>query len=243
MKTKIVFFVFASFAIFLFTRCTSKGDSITEPKFGTFKFTTYTIDTFRFKVILNGEVLTDSLLSPQSSFSRIVSFFKSTARLLILDAENQSQVILDSVIQMKIGNTNISIVQFGHNEKPSPPPLFNEPLPAEGNYKVRFQYIRPSSPAVPFFDSIRCIIKKNGVEIDRIVLEKYESSPFYEAISATDQFTMSLENPAITGSNNVIDPILQNIGDLTGLNTAIVFGTSSTTNPNNPYNYTLKYAY
>jgi hypothetical protein len=239
MKMSIKFLVLACFAIFLLTRCTSKADSITEPKFGTFTFTTYTVDTFRFRVILNGEVLTDSLLSPQSSFSKIISFFNSTARLLILDADNHGQVILDSIIQMKIGNTTIPIVQFGHSQKPSLPPVSNEPAPAEGSYKMRFQYIQPIASTVPFFDSIQCIVREGGNPVDTIILEQNELSPFYEGKTNISSFTLKLEKPDGTTLHTAA---INGIGsNFTGLNTAVFYGSEGSGSPN--YRFTLKYVY
>jgi hypothetical protein len=239
MKMSIKFLVLASFVIFFFDRCTSKDDSIIEPKFGTFTFTTYTVDTFRFRVILNDEVLTDSLLSPQGSFSKVVSFFSSTARLLILDADNYGQVILDSVIQMKIGNTSIPIVQFRHSEKPSLPPLSNEPAPAQGNYKMRFQYTQPITSTVPFFDSIQCIVRESGNPVDTIILEQNELSPFYEGKTNSSSFTLKLEKPdGTTLHTSAINGIGSNF---TGLNTAVVYGSEGSGSPN--YRFTLKYVY
>lgn len=203
MKMNIRNFTALVFSAFTLTLCTNKGDQIIEPDFGTYRFTTYTVDTFRFRISLNGEILTDSLMSPQGAFSRIISFFKSRreVRLVIAELAHNNQVILDSVIELSTGINNISIVQFEKGKKPTLPQLPNEPAPAPGNYKVRFQYTpfpgEAGSPPQPFFyDSIRCILRKNGTNIDTFVLEKFQTSLFYEAAgNGGATFSLRLENP------------------------------------------------
>lgn len=184
MKKNIKNFLLLFCLVAALIQCSSKGDAVIETMYGTYEFKTYTVDTFRFKVILNGETLTDSLLSPQGRFTSIVKFFGPAGRLLIVDAKNNEQVILDSAITMTIGTTTISIVQLEKGRRPAPPPVPIEPPPAAGNYKARFQYIRPDNPIVPFFDTVRVVVFANSssgyVPIDTIDLGRNAVTPFYE---------------------------------------------------------------
>src|SRR5262245_7813238 len=144
-------------AVFLI-QCAKKTHVI-EETYRKYELTTYMVDTFRFRVILDGAVLTDSLLSPQSSISKLVKFQNTTGRLQIVDAGNHDQLVLDSIIPLKIGRTKISLVQFRHFEKPATPPIPNEPSPPAGNYKIRFQFVAPKSVAVPYFDSVKFFVR------------------------------------------------------------------------------------
>jgi hypothetical protein len=214
-------------------QCKKNGTAIIEPKFGIYNFSTYTIDTFRFRIILNDINITDSLVSPVGNFSKIVSFFNTVGRLQIIDAKNNNQLVLDTLITMKTGTNNFSLVQFLHGQKPYIPATPSEPVPAIGNYKIRFLYTPfigdNNFPPQPFFyDSVMCYIRKNGFDIDTVVLKKYEATPFYEAHgNGVDLFTIKLDDPA---NGNTIDPSTSpTIGStFTGFNTVSVSGRTIT---------------
>lgn len=227
MKKTVTIFILAISTFLLYAGCTFKSKAIAEPKFGIIDITTYTTDTFRLKVILNNKVLTDSLPSPRGNFSSIVSFFDSTANLLIINTKN-NQVILDSVFKLRTGKTSISLVQFIHEQTPYVPQLPNEPPPLPGNYKIRFQYTpfrgdALSGPQDFFYDSVTCIIRKNNVEIDTLVLEKYGLTPFYEGVgNGNTDFSLIIENPV---NGDLIDAFIDPIGsNFTGFNTVSVSG-------------------
>ncbi len=225
-----IFFLILTTSLFM-VKCSKKGDSITEPRFGIYNFSTYTVDSFRFRVVLNGIVLTDSLLSRVGFFSTAVSFFDTKGRLQIIDAKNNNQLILDSVIKMQTGTSTFSLVQLVKGQKPYIPAPPYEPVPASGKYKVRFQYTpfigEGNFPPQPFFyDSVICYVRKNGINIDTVVLDKYETTFFYEAQGNGDAtFTIQLEDP-LTG--NSIDAVTSpTIGaSYTGFNTVSVSGRS-----------------
>lgn len=210
-------------------QCSKKGDRITEPRFGVYNFSTYTVDSFRFRIVLNGKVLTDSLLSRVGFFSTAVSFYESNGRLQIIDAKNNDQLMLDTAIQMQTGTNSFSLVQLLKGQKPYIPAQPNEPFPAPGHYKVRFQYTsfigEGSFPPQSFYyDSVRCYVRKNGINIDTIVLDKYGMTPFYEAPgSGVTTFSIQLEDP-LTG--NPIDAVTSpTIGaSYSGFNTVSVSG-------------------
>lgn len=119
-----------SFLYFFLAHCSDKGEAIVEPRLATYKFTTYTVDTFRFKITLNDEVLTDSLLSPIGSQKLIVKFIDSSRKLKIFNAKN-NQLIIDSTIILKIGQSTISLVQFTSEQRPFIPTSPNEPPPLQ----------------------------------------------------------------------------------------------------------------
>jgi hypothetical protein len=227
MKKNINISVIAACSILLFVGCTYKSKAIVDPKFGNYNFTTYTIDTFRLKVILNNSVLTDSLPSPWGNFSKSVSFFDSAAHLLIINTAN-NQIIADSVFKLRTGDNNISIVQFIPHQTPYILPKPDEQAPPAGSYKIRFQYTpfrgdALNSPQPFFYDSVTCIVKKNGVEIDTVVLKHYDVTPYYQGVgNGSTQFSVRIENPV---NGNVIDPFTDPVGsNYIGFNTVSVSG-------------------
>jgi hypothetical protein len=233
-----------------FIHCSKKGEPITEARFGTYKFTTFTIDTFRFKVVLNNEVLTDSLLTPQNIFSKSVGFFQPEGSLKIFNA-NTNQLILDSAITMKTGTTTFSLVQFISGDKPVVPQLPAEAPPAAGNYKARFQYVAPVNPIVPFYDSIKFFVRIQDATapggyrtLDSAVLRKGGITKYYEAPSNL-RFRIRITNPL---TNVQITSPNQNVISLdnppTGFNTAIVRGTNTTSSTTQgPYLFEARKVY
>jgi hypothetical protein len=223
-----VFILFLISAVCL-VQCSKNGTSIIEPKFGIYNFSTYTVDSFRFRIVLNGVTLTDSLLSPSGFFSKTVSFFTTEGRLQIIDAKNNNQLVLDSAIKMQTGTSNFSLVQLQKGQKPYIPAPPNEPLPAPGKYKVRFLYTSFIGDAnflpQPFFyDSVKCYIRLNGVNIDTVVLQKYGVTSFYEAqTGGGGTFTIRLTNP-MNGSQIDASTSPSIGGTYTGFNTVSVSG-------------------
>jgi hypothetical protein len=160
-----------------------KETAIVQPPLGRYTFSTFTVDTFRFKVFVNDFLATDSLLSPVSSFSSVIEITDPVLRIRMADAKTNTTYV-DTTLEPIIGAANFAIVQFTSGEFPSLPPPPKEPPPAAGNAKVRFQYLRPTNPIVPFFDSIKCLIRRNisgAVPIDTVVLNRLGLTPFYEA--------------------------------------------------------------
>jgi hypothetical protein len=239
MKKSIRFLLFCITLIVVFSQCSKKGDAITEPKIGNYKFTTYTIDTLRFKIVMNDINLGDSLLSPVGTLSANVSFTDTVGNLKIYNAET-NQLYIDTTIKLRIGFTTISIVQLTAGQAPFIVPIPNEPPPAAGNYKVRFQYNMPLNNTVPFFDSVQCFIKLSGVvdPVDTIILHQNELSSFYESTLGVN-FKMELRNPA---TGDVIDNNTNNLNStgFTDFNTASLYGTA----PGGvAYNFTLQRIY
>lgn len=238
MKGKL-FLLPALLLLILLTQCSKKGDAIVEAKFGSYNFTTYTIDTIRFRIVMNDVNLTDSLISPVGSIRSNVSFTDSIGKLQVFNAEN-GQLYIDTIIGLRIGFSTISIVQLGVGQDPFIVPIPAETPPATGNYKVRFQYNMPTSPDVPFFDSIQCIIRLNGVPdaMDTIIMHPYEFSGFYEA-TLGQNFKMVLYNPE---NGQVIDNGTNNLTStgFTDFNTASLYGTAL---GGVAYNFTLQRIY
>ncbi len=215
--------------IIFMTQCSKNGAPIIEPKFGIYNFSTYTVDSFRFRVILNGEILTDSLRSRVGFFSRAVSFFNTDGRLQIIDAKSNEQLILDTLIQMRTGTSTFSLVQLEQGQKPFIPPPPNEAAPAPGTFKVRFQYTPfvgdgSVSPQPFFYDSVKCFIRKNGINMDTVVLSKYEMTSFYEApTGGGGLFSVRIVN-AINGNQIDASTSPSVGGSYTGFNTVSVSG-------------------
>ena len=239
MKKSIGFLLLSISFILSLAQCSKEGNPIMEPKIGSYKFTTYTIDTFRFRVVVDNVSVGDSLLAPVGILNSNISFVDTVGKLKIYNAET-NELLIDTTISLKIGFTTISIVQLTTGEKPFIVPIPNEVLPAAGNYKVRFQYNRPANASVPFFDSIRCIIKLNGVvePVDTIILHPFELSSFYEAAFGVN-FKMALYNPE---NNDVIDLSTNNLTStgFADFNTGSLFGTAP---GGAAYNFTLQRIY
>jgi hypothetical protein len=236
---KIFSYIFLSSILFLvvLSGCSKKGEVITELKVGSYNFTTFAIDTLRLKVVVNEQVLGDSLLTPVGSLRSNISFLDTMGTLKIYNADND-QLYIDTTIKFKIGFSTISIVQLYSGQTPFIVPIPNEPPPAPGDYKVRFQYIQPSNLSVPFFDSVQCIIRLSGTPIDTIVLNKYQFSAFYEA-SLGSSFSMKVYDPS---NGQIIDNTTTtlNSSGFTDFNTAALFGTAP---GGAAYNFTLQRIY
>lgn len=228
---KYLLIIITLLSVFVIPECGKKGEAIAESRYGTYRFRTYTADTFQFRILLNGKILTDSLFSPIGLFSREISFSDIQRRLQIIDLKHNDQLVLDTIINMQTGISAYSLVQFTKGQKPFIPPVPNEPAPAAGKFKVRFQYLpypgdNTTAPKPFFYDSVRCIVRENGVPVDTVILGRYGVTPFYEAVQG-NSFTIRLENPL---NNSLIDATTSpSIGSgLAGFNTASVAGISNT---------------
>ena len=216
----------------IFIGC-KKGEPINQANLAAYKFTTYTIDTFQLKIIFNGNVLTDTLRTPVGVANFTIPFIDTIGTLKVVDAIS-GQHYIDTILALKPGSTTISIVQFASGDDLILPSIPNEPAPAPGNYKVRFQYTQPS-PGVTFVDSIQCVIRLGGVAVDTVVLSQYETTSFYEAALGAN-YSMKIFD-AYTGLQ--IDANTNNLNSnngFTDFNTAIIYASS-------PTNYLLKRIY
>jgi hypothetical protein len=223
--------------ILVLASCVKKGEAIMEEKVGSYNFTTYTIDTLRLRVTVNDINLGDSLLSPVGSLRSNISFLDSVASLKVYNAET-NELFIDTTIILRIGFSTISIVQLSSGQSPFIPPSPNEPPPAAGNYKVRFQYTAPANTSVPFFDSVQCIVQLSSVPVDTIVLSQYELSDFYEAPLGTS-FRMKVYNAETLDIIDNTTTTLNSAG-FNDFNTAALFGTA----PGGvAYNFTLQRIY
>lgn len=220
---------------FCFVQCAKTGEVINEPSFSLLKFTTFTVDTMRFKVMLNDKTITDSLLSPRSTYQATIPFIDSIAKLKIVDASNNNS-ILDSTIKLRIGSRTISLVQFVSGQKPTTAPVPIESPPAAGNHKIRFQYIQPVGTGRPFYDSIKCQIRRedNNTFIDTVVLKRFDITRYYE-LPKTVRLKIRLINtpgssfPTTTAFSN-------SINEIEDFNTGVLYYRSGS-------GYTLERAY
>lgn len=214
-----------------FTNCSKKGTAIEEPFIARYKFTAYTIDSFRFRITINDVLVTDSLVSG-GEVTRSVNFIRDTvAHLKVLNAAN-NQVLADTSIILKIGSHIISIVQLAAGEMPVIPALpANEALPAPGNSKIRFQYVKPQpiatlpSSYLPFFDSLQLIIRQSAfgvVAFDTLMIKSYELTSFYEArIGAT--YNIEVRNAETNFVYNNGTSVTINTTTFPSFNTAILY--------------------
>jgi hypothetical protein len=235
-KYRIFSLVLITGILFL-ASCAKKGEALMEEKVGSYNFTTYTVDTLRLRVTVNDKNLGDSLLSPVGSLRSNISFLDSVASLKVYNAET-NELFIDTTIILRIGFSTISIVQLNSGQRPFIPPSPNEPPPAAGNYKVRFQYVAPANSSVPFFDSVQCIVQLSSVPVDTIVLSQYELSDFYEAPLGTS-FRMKVYNAETLDIIDNTTTTLNSSG-FNDFNTAALFGTA----PGGvAYNFTLQRIY
>ena len=222
------------FSASILNSCTEKGDQINDPDLAVMKFTTYTIDTLRLSVTLNGEKLTDSLITPQGVFIKEIEFLESNATLLIKNAVTGA-IYIDSIITLLPGPQTISLVQFAPGIAPAIPLPPSEPGPVPGNYKCRFQYSAPSSETVPFLDSVLCVLRLTGTPVDTFILSKYQFSNYYEA-NIGSNFSMIIYDPvSLTVLDNTTNSLNSSNG-FTSFNTARLYAAS-------PTNYLLQRIY
>jgi len=206
-----------------------KGEPIEQLNRTTYKFTTYTIDTFQFKIVINGVVLTDTLRSPISVANFAVPFSNNDTigSLQILNAIS-GQLYIDTTLALYPSATTISIVQFDAGGIIELAPIPNEPPPSTGNYKIRYQF-RPPNSGIVFLDSIKCVIQTStNIVIDTIVLSQFEFSNFYETQLNTN-YKMKIfdayNDTLVDNTTNTLNSV--NLG-FTDFNTARVYAIGNT---------------
>lgn len=228
---KVNIFILPTVAILslaVFIGC-KKGEPIEQPNRTTYKFTTYTIDTFQFRIVLNGVVLTDTLRSPISvaNFSILFSNNDTIGSLQILNAIS-GQLYIDTTLALFPSATTISIVQFDPGGIIELAPIPNEPPPVVGNYKIRYQF-RPPNSGIVFLDSIKCVIQTStNIVIDTITLSQFEFSNFYETQLNTN-YKMKIfdayNDTLVDNTTNTLNSV--SLG-FTDFNTARVYATGNT---------------
>lgn len=233
MKRALIFTGLFYSLFMIITGCSKKGDPITEPYTGKYKFTAFTIDSFRFKITVNDELVTDSLKSGREVTKDFYFVDDTLAKLKVYNSLT-GQLYVDSTITFSIGSHIIPIVQLSSGTNPTVPTTPDEEAPLPGNSKIRFQYVRPQPiPTLPpntlvFYDSIKCIIRKNvsgpggGVTYDTIVLKQNEISKFYEARIGAN-YNIEVRDPVSDFVYNNGNAVSINTTVLPAFNTAILY--------------------
>lgn len=231
------------FVLLCATAGCNKGEQIIERPIGLFNVSTFTIDTFQFRVVFNGALVVDSLRTPIASATSAVELTDTVGTLVVTDLRTNT-VVVNETLKVNIGAISLSIVQFSSGEKPALAPIPNEPPPAPGNCKVRFTYFKPISPSVPFFDSIQCLLRNNALgsaPFDTIVLKQFESSQFYETRVGA-RFSMIIYNPSDGSLIHNGSSANLSTSQLSGFNTASVFGVGPGT-LTGTYNFQIRKIY
>lgn len=214
--------------------CTKKGDMIVEPYITTYKFTAYTIDSFRFKITLDDKLITDSLRSGSEVTSDFTFVNNTQARLKVYNTNNNG-LLIDTLLSLKTGAYIISIVQLVSGQNPGIPSVPNEVDPMAGNCKVRFLYVPPQPRAglapgfLPFHDSLKCIIKKTVagvVSYDTVVLSQFESTSFYESRIGSP-FNFEIRKPTDNFLYNIVNSTSYSTTSLPPFNTVIVYASDT----------------
>jgi hypothetical protein len=140
------------------------------------------------------------------------------------------QVYLDSAIILRPAAITVALVQFASGQSLVIPPAPNDPPPAAGNFKLRFQFTPPAVSSVNFLDSISCVIRRAGVPIDTVILSRYELSEFYEATFGQSFSCRVLDASTGTIIDNATNTLQSNNSGFTDFNTAIIFASDSAGN-------------
>ncbi len=221
--------------VFSFVSCSKKGDAVVEPFIAKYKFTAYTIDSFRFKITVNDVVISDSLKTGSDVTKDLIFTTDKMAKLKVFNA-NTNQLYTDTTIALKLGSYIISIVQLSSGQNPAIPQAPAEAAPLPGNSKIRFQYVKPQPiPALaangylPFFDSIKCVVKKSfngsGLTTDTVILSQYETTEFYENKVGT-RYNIEIRNPVtnfVYDNGNGVSINTGGAAQLPDFNTAIIY--------------------
>ncbi|MCP9751970.1 hypothetical protein [Ferruginibacter sp. HRS2-29] len=246
-----IILLLVSLGLLFFEGCSKKGDPIVEPFSGRYKFTAFTIDSFRFRIVVDGQLVTDSLKSGKE-FTQNFTFVEDTSATLKVYNAITGQLYVDSTMGLSIGSHIIPIVQLSAGTQPVVPGVPDETPPLAGNSKIRFQYVRPQpiatlpSATLQFYDSIKCIIRKNvpgaggGVSYDTVVLHQNEVTKFYEArIGAT--YNIEVRDALTDFVYNNGTGVSINTTVLPALNTAILYSYDTLTLGRQRYRITRVY--
>ena len=113
------FIILLGFIASLLVSC-SKEEYIVQLPVGLFTFTTFTQDTFRFKVEVNDALVTDSLLSPTFSLTSRINLPDSMTKLKVTDLKNEILLEIREYVNNKnsgilVGDCKISVVELMKN--------------------------------------------------------------------------------------------------------------------------------
>ncbi|MBO9205186.1 MULTISPECIES: hypothetical protein [Niastella] len=203
MNGRIIRMISAVILILFVTACNKREEAITESKYANATITTFTVDSLLFSVRINNTLLIDTLTSPAASVFRQFSFYDTVVHLQVFEKNIFNRMVIDTNLNIHLGNNNINIVQMKSDEKPSLPTPPVGSSPDSGYCNVKFVYTAPSS--VSFLDSVKCEIivdastAGNGSvpkSVDTVVLSRYEfTDEYYLVKKSTNSFRIKVYDP------------------------------------------------
>lgn len=179
--------IYSCSIIFLFMcsiGCSKSEDAIEGTRFTLLTLNTITVDSMRLSVTENGELLTDSLITPLDDLERAIKYKDPLRRYKVIDLYSKT-VLFDSTIRYQnVFNNSITFFQpvAGGKLVQVTPPV-NELAPHKDSIKISVVYSIPSTDAI--YDQVKVVVEqsKDGsntyVPKDSFLLKRGEFSPFY----------------------------------------------------------------
>jgi hypothetical protein len=159
--------------------CTKKNE-VVEKKFASMSLSAFTMDTYRFRVSLTNDVVTDSLMTPEGQVAKEIFFNDYRQRIKVYNTSDD-KLLIDTPYTLSVGKVNVfTIYQTQSGEAPfylAPSPA--EPLPATGNAKLSIicSGVFPS-------DSIKVIVTDpQDKPVDSVRLKKDNFSRYFELVT------------------------------------------------------------
>lgn len=182
MSGRIVFFTISLvFGFFIVAGC-SKESPVVEKKYTSVGLSAFTIEPYRFRVTMNDEVLTDSLLTPEGQVGKQILFSDYRQRIRVYNTSDET-LLIDTPYTLTIGKTNAFTIyqtQAGTTPFYLAPPA-TEPLPAAG--KIKFSLVCTGQQ---FPDSVRVVTE----------VQNNTAYPKDTAVVKDNAFTKYFEVPA-----------------------------------------------
>lgn len=164
--------------------CSKGAEAVEGTTFTLLTVNAITVDSMRLSVTENGQLLTDSLITPVDDLERTIKYKDPLRRYKVIDLYSNT-VLFDSTIRyQKVFNNAVTFFQpvSGGKLVQVIPPA-NEALPPKDSIKISVVYSIPSTDAI--YDQVKVVVEqsKDGsatyMPKDSFLLKRGEFSPFY----------------------------------------------------------------
>jgi hypothetical protein len=154
----------------------SKESPVIEKKFTEMELNAFTVNAYRFRISLNDEVVTDSLLTPEGRVLKDFFFNDYSQRIRVYNTSDET-LLIDAPYTLNVGKKSVFTI---YQTQADTPPFYlapspGEPLPASGNAKLSIICSGES-----LSDSVRVVVENQDTTIDNVRLKKDNFSRFFE---------------------------------------------------------------
>jgi len=186
MPGRNVFFAISLVCCICIVAGCAKESPVVEKKYTSIALSAYTVDPYRFRVSLNNEVVTDSLITPEGQVAKEVFFDNFRQRIRVYNTSDET-LLIDTSYTLSIGKTNaFAIYQTQTGTTPfylAPAP--DEPIAAPGNSKLKVV-----CSGEELNDSVKVVVEiqtpTNPKPRDTAVLKKGDFSRYFEINASRD---------------------------------------------------------